>query len=463
MIARRTLLTSLTGLTAAAAIAPASAVRAMERFDLVQLRGGFEDGLGGSLEGLRAGALDDQSGAFQRLLDQAAAERRPIFLPAGRYVVSDVQLPDGTRLSGVPGATQIVYGGSGRFLRAENAERIDLSGLVIDGDNRWLGDDSQATLEARNVAQVNLTDCEFRGSRRNALVLERCGGRITRNRLSGAADMGLYAVESSGLTITDNHVFVCGNGGILVHRWSEGPDNSIVTGNRVQRIRSDAGGTGQTGNGINIFRAGNVMVANNHVSDCAFSAIRSNSGSNVQIVGNQCLGSGETAVYSEFAFEGAIIANNLIDGGANGISIANFNEGGRLSTVTGNIVRNIVAPGPYEAIGPGFGWGIAVEADTAVNANTIERVSKWGMLLGWGPYLRNVAATGNIVRDVPVGVAVSVVESAQAALISDNIFEGAPGGAVVGFRWGEPATVDLTAHGLPESAAHLTIERNTVL
>ncbi|MEH0071825.1 hypothetical protein V6L77_18445 [Pannonibacter sp. Pt2-lr] len=46
-----------------------------------------------------------------------------------------------------------------------------------------------------------------------------------------------------------------------------------------------------------------MIIASNHVSDCAFSAIRANSASNVQISGNTCLRSGETAIYSEFSFE----------------------------------------------------------------------------------------------------------------------------------------------------------------
>ena len=101
---------------------------------------------------------------------------------------------------------------------------------------------------------------------------------------------------------------------------------------------------GQWGNGINVFRAGNVMVSNNMVSDCAFSAIRSNAGNDVQITGNTCLRSGETSIYSEFEFNGAVINNNIIDGGGRGISIANFLQGGRLAVVSGNLIRNINTP-----------------------------------------------------------------------------------------------------------------------
>ena len=46
------------------------------------------------------------------------------------------------------------------------------------------------------------------------------------------------------------------------------------------------------------------------------------------------------AIYSEFGFEGAVIADNVVDGAGNGISVTNFNEGGRLASVRGNIVRN---------------------------------------------------------------------------------------------------------------------------
>jgi len=41
-----------------------------------------------------------------------------------------------------------------------------------------------------------------------------------------------------------------------------------------------------------------VIVSDNHISDCAFSAVRINTGKNCQIRGNVCLGSGETGIYS---------------------------------------------------------------------------------------------------------------------------------------------------------------------
>jgi uncharacterized secreted repeat protein (TIGR03808 family) len=204
-----------------------------------------------------------------------------------------------------------------------------------------------------------------------------------------------------------------------------------------------------------------VIVRGNRITDCAFSAIRSNSGSRLVVSGNSCLRSGETAIYSEFAFQGAVIADNLVDGGTMGISIANFLDGGRLATCSGNIVRNIVNEGPYPAEVQGFGIGIAVEADTAVTGNVIENVARIGLHMGWGRYLRDVNATANVIRDCPTGIAVTVVEEAGPALVANNIISGAGAGAIVGYRWTEAVTGDLTAPGT-DIPAHLRLSGNLV-
>jgi uncharacterized secreted repeat protein (TIGR03808 family) len=404
------------------------------------------------------GTSDIRSGKLQAMIDSAARDNTPLFLPPGNYNVSNLTLPDNTRITGVPGASRLVYSGDGHLMSADKARRIELSGLVLDGGNRWLADYAGGLLQFTGVDEVLIDNCEIAGSRKHALQLERCGGRIERCRISGAADSGLYSVQSAGLTVTGNTVEDCGNGGILIHRWDKGEDGSIVIGNRIAHIGANDGGTGQNGNGINIFRAGGVLVSGNRITDCAFTAVRANSASNVQISDNQCLRSGETAIFCEFEFEGATVSDNLIDGAANGISIANFDKGGRLASVTGNIVRNLSLTGPYPQES-GFGIGISAEADTLIADNIIENAPLWGLKLGWGPYLRNLVATGNIIRQATVGCAVSVVDGAGSAVISDNLFQQMEKGAIFGFRWDKPATGDLTVKG-QEEFPQLTIEKN---
>ena len=259
MVRRRTLLRAVSGL-AGLAIVPAMA-RTAPQFSPASLRGAIDAGE----NGLLPGTVDDQSKALQRLIDRSAAADMPLFLPPGIYNVSNLTLPDNTRITGVPGATRLLYSGNGHLMIAENRTRISLANLVLDGGNRALADYVRGLVQATNVGRLTIENCEIAGSARSGIASERSGGRIARNSVSGAAEAAVFAVESRDLSITDNHVFDCGNGGILVHRWQAGADGTLVTGNRVERIRADDGGTGQNGNGINVFRAGDVTVADNQV------------------------------------------------------------------------------------------------------------------------------------------------------------------------------------------------------
>ncbi len=421
--------------------------------------GGFAGMVDATHHGIDANSRKDQSRVLNGLIAATARNNMILLLPPGKLLVSNIDLPDRTRIQGVAGATRLVYSGGGRFLTANGANSIDLTGLDLDGAGEPMATETMALLQVTGSANIHASRCSFSRSSRYGLWLQNSGGTVRDSTMSDCAMSAIYAVESQNLSISGNTVERCGNGGILVHRWTKADDGTILSLNRISGIAANAGGTGENGNGINVFRADNVMIINNIISGCAFSAIRSNAGSNVQILGNQCRASGETAIYSEFGFEGAIVAGNLVDGAANGISIVNFNEGGRLATVSGNIVRNLSKTGPYPAEGMGFGIGIAAEADTAITGNVIENAPKCGLLLGWGTFLRDVTATANVVRNSPVGCAVTVVEGAGAALLSGNLFDNTPLGAILGYRWTEPATAEL-ASASATSFANVTLASN---
>lgn len=450
---RRRVLGALAG-GGIAGLAAAGRAKAASDVLLAPLRGSLD----ASENGLAPGSTDNQADALARLLEAAAETDTPVFLPGGTYVVSGIRLPRRVRLAGVSGATRIIHGADGHLFLAEDAEHISFSGIIFDGASRPAGG-AMGLLELRRVDALDIDDCAVTGSGGNGIALEACRGRVVRTGIANAREAGLYSVAARGMEISGNTVTDCANGGILVHRWEPGEDGTLVTGNRVERIAAANGGTGQFGNGINLYRAGGVIVANNRVADCAFSAIRANSAGNAQIIGNSCLRSGETAIYSEFAFEGAVISSNIVDGAANGISIVNFNEGGRLAVCAGNVVRNLSTEGPYPADPPGFGVGITVEADTAVTGNVVENAPLYGMHLGWGPFLRNVVASGNVIRKAGEGIAVSVVDGAGPAVITDNVISETARGAVVGHRWSEAVTGDLAIEGA-SAFPQLMVERN---
>lgn len=407
---------------------------------LAQLRGGIS-----STEfGVRPDTTDDQSRRFQQMVDQAARRGVALFLPAGNYVIANIILPDGLVMGGVRGQTQLVHSGAGFMLGAANATSIQLRDLNIAGARQWTTTRAQGLLDCRNVADLVIDSCSIAGAPNDALYIEQCGGTIRDSFFRDAMRFGVFSMQGRGMTIKDNRVERCGNGGIIVHRWEPGDDNSIITGNRVSSIAANNGGNGQWGNGINLFRTHNSVVSGNIISNCAFSSFRANATKGLTVAQNQCRASGEVAIYAEFGFQDAVVNGNLIDGATNGISITNFNEGGRSATVIGNIVRNLHLNGSYEPMAPGFGIGISVEADTTVTGNVIENAAQYGINAGWGPNLRDCVVASNVIRNANVGIGVSGVDGAGMVMLSGNTIN-AKRGAIVAHAWNKPISRDLTA------------------
>lgn len=403
---------------------------------------------------------EDQSRALQRAIEQTAAARVPLMLPPGVFRAGDLRLPGGARLIGCPGASRMLLSEGASLIAAKDADHVLLSGLILDGGSRPLA--GRGLLHFSGGRGVRIEQCEIMNSAGDAVALEGVEGEVTRNTISAVEGAGIFSLDASGLTIGQNTIRDAGNNGILVWRSKAGDDGTLIIDNRIENVSAKRGGSGQNGNGINVFRAGNVIVRGNRIRNAAFSAVRCNAASQVQVVANNCANIGEVALYAEFDFEGAVINGNTVDGAAIGVAVTNFKEGGRLATVQGNVLRNITKERPPGTDpNDGFGIGIGVEADTAVSGNVIENAGRIGITIGNGPYLRDVTATGNVIRSTPIGIAVTVVKGAGAAVISQNLITGARRGAIVGMEWQNVVTADL-AMVAPGAYPHLTITGNQV-
>ena len=408
--------------------------------------------------GVEPNADIDQSASFQRMVDRAAALRETIYLSPGSYALSNIKLPSNVSIVG--DGANLVSIGPPPLLSAQNASSVSLSGITINASGVGPGAETIGLIDFRQVDGLHMDGVSINGARNDAIFLEQVSGKIHDCEISNAGRFGLYAVESRGLSILNNHVSDCGDGGIIVHRWENGPDGTIVANNKIGNIGASRGGTGQWGNGINIFRADDVIVENNQIADCAFTAIRANTTRNTQIVGNNCLRSGETALFVEFGFRNATIIGNNIVGAAVGITATNMDHGGAGSIIRDNMVRDIIAPGPYQPDPPYFGHGISVEADSVVSDNTIINTKGYGINVGWGPYLRNVSVINNNINQAEIGIGVTSVDGAGLATIKSNIIN-ARNGAIRSHQWTDISTIDLAA--TPSSApAHIQISNNRV-
>lgn len=433
-----------------------SATVAVTAVSAQQFQGGAP--AGSTTIGLRPDPDQDQTAVLQRALSAAAKNRAPVYLPSGRYRMGGISLPPWVRLFGTgSGATILVQAGTAPLFAAQGGQEIALHGITLEGGP--VATRTTPLVSFTDVKVLDMSDVVLVLARGPAVRLERCGGRIERCSISDA-EVGIFSLDATGLRIVGNVVDRCRNNGIQVWRSQKGYDGTQVLANRVSNVSADAGGSGQNGNGVNVFRAGGVMVAQNVIRDCAFTAVRNNSGDNVQILGNSCLNLGEVAIYAEFTFEGCIIANNLVDRANVGVSITNFNENGRLAVATGNIVRNLFRrlnpeKGTYDG-----GTGIAVEADATVTGNVVEGAELAGIKIGYGTYQRDVLCSGNVVRRCAYGITVSVVPDSGTAQITNNILSECSRGRVVGFEYDKVVSGDL-ADSVDRRFRHLAVHGNT--
>src|ERR1043165_9771866 len=98
------------------------------------------------------------------------------------------------------------------------------------------------------------------------------------------------------------------------------------------------------------------------------------------MIGTSCTRLGDVALFTELSFEGVVIANNVVDKAAVGISVTNFKESGKLAVVQGNLIHNIF----FRKDTNSRGIGIAVHADSVVSGNVIEISPGYGIMVGCG-------------------------------------------------------------------------------
>jgi uncharacterized secreted repeat protein (TIGR03808 family) len=411
--------------------------------------------------GVRPGSPDDQTRTLQRAIDEAARTQVPLALPPGVYRTGMLRLQNGTQLVGVRGATRLVFTGGASMLSGEGAGSIGLTNITLDGGGIPLPT-RRGLVHCLGGRDIRIIDCEISDSGGNGIWFENVSGDVSGNIFANTASTAVVSFDALGLLVSRNTIQGTNDNGIEILRTAIGDDGTLVLDNRIEDIKAGPGGSGQYGNAINAFRAGNVIVRGNRIRNCDYSAVRGNSASNIQITGNSVSDVREVALYSEFSFEGAVIANNTVDGAAVGVSVCNFNEGGRIAVVQGNIIRNLKPKRPIgTAPDDDAGVGIYIEADSTVTGNVIGNAPSFGIVAGWGKYLRDIAISGNVIRNCFVGIGVSVASGAGTALVNNNMISETPRGAVVGLDHARPVTADLTADGA-QRFAQVVIGTNAV-
>lgn len=391
-----------------------------------------------------ATAPPDQSSDLQLAVDAAASAGLPLFLAGGIYGAANVELPSACTIVGVRGATRLAATAAAPVFRAQQKTAITLRDLALDGAGTRANADLPGLVHFLGCEAVELDDLTLIGASTNGVYLDRTSGRLENLVVQGCAANGIFALDSFSLAISRCRIFDCGNGGVRVWARETGAhDGTIIADNDIHDIRADGGGGGENGNGVSVFRTGGVSVSGNRIRNCAFSAIRLDASTNAVVSANTCLSSGDVAILAGQGSAGAVVADNMVDGAAQGIGVTGVEAGGRLATCSGNVVRNIY---PESRANPEtLPIGILAEADTAVTGNVVETVPGTGIAAGSDRVLRDVNVTGNVVRDTEIGIAVSVAEGAGAAVIADNRVSAARRAAIAGTDGADIVAPDLEA------------------
>lgn len=277
---RRSFMAGSAGIGAGLAVLASSGAEAKSASPAVLVASNF---------GAKPGRSKAQTSALQKAINAAIKQKRTLFVPGGTYFTNTLRVRGTVHLMGVPGQTQIVAAGGKPLLLVEDTQNLTLEGLTFDGNFAApLGGTLDGLVACQGTSGLRIQDCSFLRSRRSGLSLQGCGGSVTGSTFAENRNAGLFSNNSTGLTITGNLVEKCENNGILIWQSKKRRDGSIVSQNRIRDIDAKDGGSGQNGNGINIYRAANVTASDNVISGCKFSAVRCNSGDNVLITGNNC-------------------------------------------------------------------------------------------------------------------------------------------------------------------------------
>lgn len=368
----------------------------------------------------------DQTAHLQAAIDAAQARKLPLFIPAGIFRIRTVAITAPIEIYSAPGGAVLEGYGQGPSILVAPAAAgrrfgpVSIKSLSMDGQGRAFPEGSYGGLiRARDIDGLTVEGCILRHSAAQGLYFERTSGWIRDTVVDSAGDCGLCSsnAAATGVVIEANKVKNSGNTGIRVIRDNLETDRSAILNNTVDATKAIAGGNGANGNGINVYRAGNVTISGNKVSNSAFSAIRLNASSGSHVIGNYCHSSYEVALYVEAPgerepFHGGIVADNIIDDCGAGISIANTNNGGRRIVVSGNQITHAVnhtvtyPGGSYQT----FGRGIEADGDVIVTRNQIESVADWAILAhasnyGVGTATMMVLITDNMIKTCGGGIA----------------------------------------------------------
>ncbi len=350
--------------------------------------------LNGADYGMVAGTTADQTAHFQAAINAAQSQGLPLFVPAGSYHITTVNITAPVEIYSTPGGATILGYQQSPMISAAPSGSGSSFGPVYIHDITVSGQfqsypaalSNPALISTSSINDLTIERCVLLQSGNHGIFLDQTSGVVEDCDIAQAGDFAIYSIDASngGMIIDNNRISYAGNNGIYIQRSSASGDQSIVSNNLIGFTSANSGGTGPYGNGVIVYLADFVKVTGNMIYTSAFSAIRFNGSSYGEITGNRCYNSSEFAIRVEAAqantpFFGGIVANNIVNIAGAGISVSNSNNGARETIISGNQIYTCTnnAIGGYQT----WGTGIFAEADVVVTSNIVDNCADWGIVI----------------------------------------------------------------------------------
>ncbi|BBU60643.1 hypothetical protein MSC49_05780 [Methylosinus sp. C49] len=407
-------------------------------------------------------AAPDATDWLQRRLREAARAGGALRLPAGVLRIRSLIIEDKITIIGAAGGSVLQASGPGPLLRAADVPALTLENVSFDGGGAAFADRRQGLLDLADIPKLAVHGCTIRRSGGRGINLLRCGGRFAQNIVEDVRDAGYFSLDGLGVDIDNNKVRRCGDNGVQVWTTTAGRyEGSHIRNNEIVDIRNLSGGDGAYGNGVSIWGSGFVRVEKNVIRRCAYTAVRNNAGHDVEVVGNDCSGFGERAMYAEFGAKRASFRDNKIDDAGAGIALANAERGTDIGFVIGNRITGLHETHPDDEFGPIMSWltGIEAESNVEIAGNTV--VGGW-MGVRCGGYRQNIRVEGNELVDNEYGVTFQIGEGVGPAVIARNRIIGAKKAAIAAIAGQDIQPGDVARPGAAAKYPRLTIDGNEV-
>ena len=252
----------------------------------------------------------DQTAAMQKALNEISASGNPAFLPAGRYMVSALELPSPLGLFGIPGFSIISPRERNLALKMRGEGSLTMSGILFDGLATGLSASIRPPILDLQGVDVQLSGLTFKDTAGDAIRLTGCHRvRLSEISIANCYGDGIAAARCGPVSVKNCDISQCALDGIGVSSPS-GAELAHIVSNRIAEAKR---------HGMRI--EGNAVITANAIESGGQIGIRIGSQDrlgNASVVNNMVRGAAVGIAASSAGDGYALISMNVIAGARNG-------------------------------------------------------------------------------------------------------------------------------------------------